>query len=160
MKKLIMPMIIFAAFGGGWRLGQQKVETFAGDTWRTIPGSEKELYVLGFKHGYVRGFNDASTSDVMKYHDQKILASLTPAQKKQWETEAIETDKAGGPVTMSDKSALVLAAALSTLYADEQNASICWQQAMMLAAESLVGLEPSEEELAAARKKGVEEGCR
>jgi hypothetical protein len=112
-------MILFTAFGGGWCLGQRKVQTFAGDTWETIPDSQKELYAVGFKHGYMRGFRDASTSDVMKYKDQKILASLTPAQRKRYEDETIETYK-GGPVTVSSKSALILAAGLSTFYDDEQ----------------------------------------
>lgn len=136
-------MIIFTAFGGGLCLDSGKYKLF-----RVTPGEQfqtpkRSFMPCGFKHGYMRGFIDASTSDVMKYNDQKILASLTPAQKKQWEMGALGKDKSGGPVTMSSKSALILAAALSTFYADEQNASICWQQAM--------GFKPSEEELAAAR---------
>lgn len=63
-------------------------------------------------------------------------------------------------LTRNLRTRRTLPAALSTFYDDEQNASICWQQAMMLAAEDLAGFKPSEEELTTARKKGVEEGCR
>jgi len=88
----------------------------------------------------------------------KPKSPLTPAQKKDMEAWAGEAKKVG-PVIFN-QSALVLAAAMSTFYHDDQDAPVCWEKAIMLSAESLAGSAATDQELEAARKKGAESGCR
>lgn len=73
------------------------------------------------------------------------------------EADAKEVKKVT-PIIRND-SALILTAAMSTFYNDEQNATVCWEKATMLSAASLAGNKPTEEELDAARKEGARGGC-
>jgi len=118
------------------------------------------MYVIGFMHGYVLGKRDTGALALAKLAEGKLplIPSMTPAQKKDME-EGIEEAQKAGPV-IGRTSALILTAAMSTFYNDGQNASVCWENAVMLSAASLAGTEPTDQELEAARKKGAESGCK
>lgn len=47
-----------------------------GTAWKAILDSERQLYALGFKHGYVHGADGASALAIVKYDDKKVLGAL------------------------------------------------------------------------------------
>lgn len=155
MRKLILAAITLVIFGAGWIFGQEVKTSSGGAAWQASQDAERQFYAFGFKDGYTRGVSDASAKQV----DEKTLAGLTPSQREGLEANLKEQEFGFWPIHKN--SPRVLAAAVSDFYDDdEQNASICWQQAMMLTAMKLGEVKLTPEELAVARKKGLDQGCR
>jgi hypothetical protein len=156
VKRLIVVACWLSIFGAVWSFGNQQAAKPlpGGITWNATQESEKQSYVVGFRHGYMTGMQDTLGAAILS---DKPKSPLTPAQKKDMEEWAKEARKAG-PVIFN-QSALILAAAMSTFYNEGQNASVCWEKALMLSAASLAGNEPTTQELDTARKKGAQNGC-
>lgn len=53
-----------------------------------------------------------------------------------------------------------LAATVSTFYDDYRNMPVCWDEAVSFSIASLRGNAAADQELAAARKRGAENGCK
>lgn len=161
MKRLIVVACWFSIFGAGWCFGNpQKAKLMpGGSTWKVVQESERQVYVIGFMHGYVLGKRDAGALALAKLTEGKLplIPPMTSAQKKDMEEGIAEAQKAGPVIERT--SALILTAAMSTFYYDGQNTSVCWEDAIMLSAASLAGNPATDLELDAARKKGAESGC-
>ncbi|HZU45293.1 MAG TPA: hypothetical protein VE994_21630 [Terriglobales bacterium] len=163
MKQMVVLAGCLALFYAGWCYGQGQTAKGlpGGTTWKGVTGSERQMYVVGFMHGYVLGGRDTAAILVAKLEKGELslpkLRPTTPAQKKDMD-EGIEEAEKAAP-TIGRTSALILEAAMSTFYNDQRNATVCWDKAAMLSAASLAGNAPTDQELDAARMKGAESGC-
>jgi hypothetical protein len=158
MRKLIMVTITLVVFGAGWCLGQQKEKSSGGIAWKATSDYERQLYVIGFKDGYIQGMSNTWAKASQDYNDKKVLAKLTPTQRQGLEANAREGELVFWP--LHNSSARVLSAAVTDFYDDQENLSVCWERAVTLAAISLSPMKPTQEELATAREKGAQGGCR
>lgn len=160
MRHLIVALACLLLFSGGWWIGKAQTARHlpGGSDWKALPSTERDLYLTGFVQGYRQGILHGGSMAIEKLAPEKV-SSMTPAQKSDYE-ESLRRARKASHVLMQPVSDSGLDAAMSAFYRDYRNIPVCFDDAILLSAMALAGSSATEQELRAARKTGVEQGCR
>jgi hypothetical protein len=171
MKRALGLVICLLLFSAGWGFGQQTRFSKTGQSWKSLDGLDRSFYVSGFRDGYQDGVRDVhGLAATLSLEEMKSFwGDGTPVVPGVPEVsgpgplpvpEARELSRhvtAGLGVTHQTNGQI--ADAVSSLYMDFRNMPICWDSAIVLANESLLGFPPTDEELALTRAWDARFGC-
>jgi hypothetical protein len=144
----------------GWCLGKGQMATHSpgGGDWTALSKADRELYLSGFVEGYRQGTLHAGSAAIAQLAPQSV-SSMTPAEKKDYQQQ-VEWAHKVSRFLAHPVSGDSLEATVTRFYGDYRNMPVCMDNAVLFSAASLGGSAASEQELAAARKRGVESGCK
>jgi len=161
MKTAIFLEGCFLLFFAGLLLGQKESAAKhlpGGADWLALTPTDREMYIDGFLMGYKLSSLQTGSLFLAKFAPEKV-SSMTAAEKKDYEESSGWAHKVlpyfKGPVSSS-----TLRDTVTAFYSDYRNLHVCLEDSVLFSAASLRGNAASEQELSAARKQGVENGCR
>jgi hypothetical protein len=145
----------------GFALGREQGQTRlpGGGIWKSESSYDHTVYLAGFTDGYRSGILHAGSLAMSRFAPNQT-SSMTPAEKKDYETSLALAPKVTKVLAGHSVSIREIETTVSVLYSDYRNISVCNVDAVILSAASLSGNPATEQELAAARKHGAEMGCR
>ncbi len=153
MRKLIVVAGVLLAFSAGWCFGEAQTATHApgGGEWKILSTAERDFYTRGFEEGYLQGMIHGGALAVAK------LAPESPATQHEDYGWTLGLARKVAPVLTNHPPLQSLETKTSVFYGDNQNIGVCWDDALLLSASPSA---PTDQELAAARKRGAESGCK
>lgn len=174
-KRALALTICLLLFGAGWAFGQQARFTRAGQGWKTLNDLDRVLYVNGYSSGYKDAVRDVQVlTGILPLEEMKavwgdgmpvvpgVLYVPVPGHFAVPEVRDLRLHVAVGLVEDGPSGYITsgqISNTVSSLYVDFRNQPICWQSAIHLAKKSLIGISPSDEELARLRTWGARTGC-
>jgi hypothetical protein len=148
-------------FLAGWTVGNARdaQHLAGGSTWNNSTKTMQDMYVAGFRNGYIVGARDASAGTMVQYSVK--LPPMSPAQRKDMDEGAAEWRRIASTILSPQGPGVeVIVSTVSTFYSDHRNSPICEDRAILFSLASLAGNAATEQELGAARKAGADTGCK
>ncbi|HZP33462.1 MAG TPA: hypothetical protein VFB23_08885 [Candidatus Acidoferrales bacterium] len=158
-KAMILMACCCFVFVAGWAFGQQTQTALDSSAWTQVGKVDdlaRIMYVKGYVDGYADGDTDMEKISAVLMKDVQIDASakalVAPLENRM--SDVLGFGK-NGEVTIGTTMD-----AMTTFYTDYRNAPVCWRDALRLSAWSLNADTPTDGDLALARKRGADKGCR
>lgn len=125
-----------------------------GGDWKALSNADREMYLSGFVEGYRMGTLQAGSAAIAKFAPEKV-STMTPAERKDYQ-EQLEWARKVSAALSGPRSVSSFRSTVTAFYGDYLNINVCMDDAILLSAAALGGKAASDQELAAARKRGAE----